>query len=135
MKSFVLGLFTVALLCGEDVSGTWVGRIPAGKGQLRDVAIKLVQSGGAVTGKIYGDYQSSPIVEGQVAGEGVNFLAVISEQAGNEINETRHRFTGAIKDGELELVRIREGAKKAGNGGDVTFKGESKIAFKLKRLL
>ena len=58
------------------------------------------------------------------------------EQAGNQINDTRLRFTGTIKDGEIELTRERESSTNAGNGGGVQMRANAtKQTFRLKRLL
>ena len=60
---------------------------------------------------------------------------IAPEQAGNQINETKLRFTGTMQAGEVEMVREREGSTNAGNGGTVQFKGNTKLTFCLKRLL
>ena len=39
------------------------------------------------------------------------------EQAGNEINQSVFRFTGTLKDGEIEITREREEIRAAGNSG------------------
>jgi hypothetical protein len=121
-------------LNAADLSGIWVGTMPARNNQTVDVAFKLEQTGDVLKGKQYGDYKSNAIVDGKVTGDQVSFVVIIAEQAGNEINETRHRFEGTLKAGELDLTRIREGATRAASGAAVQFKGESKVSFKLKRL-
>jgi hypothetical protein len=121
---------------GADFSGIWVGRIPVGRnGDLQDIAFKLTQTGATLAGKQYGDYRSMPIVEGRVTGDEVTFVVLAQEQAGNQINESRVRFTGLFKDGELELTREREASTNAGNGGVVQMRNNAKLTFKLKRLL
>jgi hypothetical protein len=138
MKVLAFVLLAVTMfgvrLSGADLSGIWVGMMPTRNNQSVDVAFKLEQTGSVVKGKQYGDYKSNAIVEGKVTGDQVSFVVIVPEQAGNEINETRHRFEGTLKDGELELTRIREGATRAASGAAVQFKGESKVSFKLKRL-
>jgi hypothetical protein len=99
-----------------------------------DIAFQFTQEGTALGGKLYGDYQSTPIVEGKVSGDQVTFVVIAPEQAGNQINAARMHFTGSLKGGELELTREREGATNAGNGGVVQFKGSVKVSFRLKRL-
>jgi hypothetical protein len=132
-------LIILALLLSADFTGTWVGRIPTGRqGAMQDIAFKLVQNGTTVTGKLYGDYQSSPIVEGKITGEEIVFVLIAPDQTGNQINETRFRFTGAMKDGEIELTRIRESATNAGNAGTYQYRereGAKPPVFRLKRLL
>ena len=89
-----------------------------------------------MSGKLYGDYKSSPIVEGIVAGELVTFVVLAEEQAGNQINDSRLRFTGSLKSGEVELTRERESSLNAGNKGtSQTRPGQGQTqTFRLKRL-
>jgi hypothetical protein len=132
-------LFGVSLQAA-DFGGTWLGRIPIGfNGQhLRlseQIAIKLIQNGTKLEGKLYGDYQSAPIIEGKVSGDEIDFVVIAQEQAGNQINESRLHFTGTLKDGELELSRVREGATNAGNSGTYQYKADrAKSTFRMKRL-
>jgi hypothetical protein len=129
-------LLSVAVtLAGADLSGIWVGQLPGRNGDLLDIAFKFSQSGTGLSGKLYGDYGSSPIVEGKVSGDQVSFTIITAEQAGNQINNSRIRFTGSLKDDKLELTREREGSTNAGNGGGVQPRpGAAKQAFTLKRL-
>lgn len=130
----------IALLCaasafGADISGMWIGQIPA-RNQMLDVAFQFIQTGETLSGKLYGDYESTPLTEGRISGDKVSFVLTTREQAGNQINETRLRFTGAFKDGVLELTRERESSKNAGNSGAAgPVRGNSKLTFRLKRLL
>jgi hypothetical protein len=112
-----------------DLTGIWVG-------QMLDIAFQLRQTGTKLAGKLYGDYQSSPIVVGTVAEAAVTFVVSGSEQAGNQINETRTRFTGRYyENGELELTRERESGHNAGNSGAVEQKANTpRQTFRLKRL-
>jgi hypothetical protein len=121
---------------GADFTGIWIGQVPVGRnGDLQDIAFKLTQTGTAVSGKLYGDYRSMPVIEGQVFGEEIVFVVAAQEQAGNQINDTRLRFTGVLKGNELEVTRERESSTNAGNGGGVQIRNNSKLTFKLKRLL
>ncbi|MEZ5351146.1 MAG: hypothetical protein R2762_00790 [Bryobacteraceae bacterium] len=117
-----------------SLAGIWVGQIPARNGEKQDIAFQIRQDGSQISGKLYGDYRSSPIVEGKAEGDTVNFVVLMEEQAGNQINTTRLRFTGSVHDGELELVRERESSTNAGNGGDVQVRGNTKLTLKLRRL-
>ena len=133
-------LFIVVLVCGwtlsaADVAGIWIGQIPGRNGDMQDVAFKFTQNGIALGGKLYGDYQSTPITEGKIAGDQITFVVNAPEQAGNQINRARLSFSGSIQGGEIELTREREGATNAGNGGTVQFRGNAKQTFRLKRLL
>ncbi|MDX2180890.1 MAG: hypothetical protein SFV18_14940 [Bryobacteraceae bacterium] len=124
------------LLIAADLTGTWTGQYPGGReGAMIDIAFQLAQSGTKLTGKIYGDYQSFPISQGIVSGDLVTFLIAGSEQAGNQLNTSRLRFTGRIKpDGELELIREREAMTDGVNGAAANFRPAPKFTIRLKRL-
>jgi hypothetical protein len=134
-------------LSAADLTGIWVGQIPGRNGDLQDIAFKFAQTGTTLDGKLYGDYQSTPISEGKISGDQVTFVVVAPEQAGNQINKAKLRFSGSIQaqptaqasargnSDEIELTREREGATNAGNGGVVQFRGNTKQTFRLKRLL
>jgi hypothetical protein len=133
-------LFMVALLCAwalpaADLTGIWIGQIPARNGEMQDIAFKFTQNGTTLGGKLYGDYQSTPITEGKISGDQITFVVNAPEQAGNQINRARLSFSGSIQAGEIELTREREGATNAGDGGVVQFRGNAKQTFRLKRLL
>jgi len=135
MMRQALLLMVAAPLVAADLSGIWVGRIAGRNGDLQDIAFQLRQNGSKIEGKLYGDYQSSPIVEGTVAGLLVTFVVSGSEQAGNQINETLTRFTGKFENGEIELLRERERSNNAGNKGAVEQRRNTpRQTFKLKRL-
>jgi len=121
-------------LPAADVSGMWLGSATTGRrNQVLDFAFQFAQKGPALTGKIYLDYGSVPILKGTVDGDKISFEVVAREQNGNEISESVFRFTGTIADGEIELTRERQEMRNAGNGGTgVARPGEMK--FKVKRL-
>ena len=113
-------------------------RIPGRNGEVQDISFKFTQSGTTLSGKLYGDYRSSAIIEGRIsAADQISFVVIAQEQAGNQINDTRLRFTGCIQNGEIELTREREGATNAGNAGSVQFQANRnpRQTFRLKRLL
>src|SRR5260221_2346107 len=122
------------LICA-DLTGIWIGRMPARNGEFQDIAFKYTQDEATLGGKLYGDYQSTAITEGKITGDQISFLVIAPEQNGNQINRTRLRFTGVIKDGEIELTREREGSTNAGNGGDVLFKSNSEEDLLLQQLV
>lgn len=135
-RAFATAILMTTALAAADLSGIWVGRIPGRNGAMLDISFQFVQTGNALEGKLYGDYRSTTFRGGTVTGDQVGFVVVSPEQAGNQINETRLRFTGALKDGELELTREREASTNAGNAGAfVQTKPEPKQTFRLKRLI
>lgn len=125
-----------ALSLAADLSGIWVGFIERPNAEPIDIAFQLTQRGAVLTGKLYDDYKSPPITEGKVTGDLVNFAVLVSEQAGNEIRQTRYRFTGKLVNGLLEMTREREASINAANGGGVQpSKNTTKQTFQLKRLV
>ena len=135
MKVFVALLFALTL-SAADLTGIWVGQMPTRNGESVDIAFQFTQSGTKLSGKLYGDYRSSPIVEGIVAGELVTFVVLAAEQAGNQINDSKLRFTGSLKSGEIELTRERDSVINAGNKGSAQTKAgpSPKQVFRLKKL-
>ena len=134
-KLFIVGLLCALTLPAADLSGIWVGQVAGRNGELQDIAFKFTQDGTMLGGKLYGDYQSTLISEGKIEGDQITFIVLAPEQAGNQINKAKLRFSGSIQAGEIELTREREGATNAGNGGTVQFRGAAKQTFRLKRLV
>jgi len=141
MRLLLMIALLAANVCGADFGGTWIGEIPPQSNSQRlriaqQVAFQIVQNGDTLTGKLYGDYVSSPIIEGKVTGDTIDFVVVAQEQQGNQINQSRLHFTGTLKsDGSIELSRVRENSTNAGNGG--AYKANSKNGkqtFVLRRL-
>lgn len=123
----------LSLAFAADLTGIWTGQVTTRLGP-QDVTLKLEQQGTKVTGKLYDDRGSSPISEGKAVGDIVIFVVAVQEQSGNQINDTRLRFTGALRDGVLELARDRESSTIAGNSGGVFQRSSVKQMLKLKRL-
>jgi hypothetical protein len=134
-RVIILTGLLAAAMPAADFSGIWIGQIPGRRGTMLDVAFQFAQKGGALEGKMYGDYKSTRISESVVTGDLITFAVVAEEQAGNQINETRFRFSGRMQDGEIELTRDRETSTNAGNAGDVQLRNNAKQTFRLKRLI
>jgi hypothetical protein len=122
-------------LFGADFSGTWIGQIPGRNNTVLDVAFKFTQDGKTLTGKLYGDYGSTSVTEAVISGDLITFIVVTSEQAGNQINQSRFRFTGRMIDGQIELTRERERSMDAVNRGTAQYRTNTAQTFRLKRLL
>jgi hypothetical protein len=125
---------TVLILHAADISGIWLGSLTGGRrNQVQDFAFQFIQKGTILTGKLYLDYGSTPILKGTIDGDHIAFQVVAREQAGNEINQAVLRFTGTLKDGEIEITREREETRAAGNSG-AAFARPGTQTFRLKRL-
>ena len=130
-----LFLAVTSALSAADLTGVWTGQLPGRNNTFSDLAFKFVQTGVTITGKLYGDYNSSQIVEGKTEADRIEFVVVTREQRGNEINDTRFKFTGTVKEnGEMELTRERQNVSKVASGEPVTVKNDTKPVIKLKRL-
>lgn len=123
-------------LSAADLTGVWSGQLPGRNNTFTDISFKLIQSGTAISGKLYGDYNSYQIVEGKIEADHIEFVVVTREQRGNEINDTRFKFSGTVKEesGEMELTRERQSVAKVGSGEPVTVRNDTKPVIKLKRL-
>ena len=119
---------------GADFNGTWIGQVEVRAGVLEDVAFHFVQKGAVLTGKQYGDFESTPIVKGTVSGELVMFVLVRQEQSGNEINQTRIRFSGRMAGEEIELIRERESSVRSGSGAAAAPIKNPRQTLRLKKL-
>lgn len=128
-------MVSVLILRAADVSGIWLGTVNSGgrRNQVQDVAFQFIQKGATLTGKLYLDYGSTPILKGTIDGDQIAFEVVAREQAGNEINQSVFRYKGTLKDGEMEITREREEVRAAGNSG-AAFARPGAQTFRLKRL-
>jgi hypothetical protein len=135
LPCLTIGLLTsVLILHAADISGIWMGSLTGGRrNQVQDFAFQFIQKGTTLTGKQYLDYGSTPILKGTIEGDKIAFQVVAREQAGNEINQAVLRFTGTLKDGEIEITREREEIRAAGNSG-AAFARPGAQTFRLKRL-
>ena len=125
---------SVVSVRAADISGIWLGSLSGGRrNQIQDFAFQFIQKGTTLTGKLYLDYSSTPILKGTIDGDRITFQVVAREQAGNEINQSVLRFTGTLKDGEIEITREREEIRAAGNAG-AAFARPGAQTFRLKRL-
>jgi hypothetical protein len=124
----------LAVLLSADFSGIWVGTIELQNGRTEDVSFEFVQKGSALSGKQYDDMESTPLVKGTVSGDLISFVLVRQEQAGNEINQTRIRFSGKLVGNEIEVFRERESSTRSGSNAGAFLRNNARQAFKLRRL-
>jgi hypothetical protein len=114
----VRALVLVLLGPAFDLTGTWMGLIPGeGRRPSEDISFQLLQQGDRLSGKLYGESSSSPIIEGEVRADGrVRFVVETREQAGNQINIVEYHFSGQLCEGGIDLTRERAGARDALSG-------------------
>jgi hypothetical protein len=133
MKSLTLMLWAAVSVIAADVTGTWTGVIPARNDELQDVTFRLVQRGESLSGKMYRDTTSVPILDGKISGERVSFRVESEEQVGNVFVLIKYTFTGSIKGTVLELTRERESNPML-NSNNPANRPFLKPTFTLKRL-
>jgi hypothetical protein len=104
-RSVLSLLLLAASVAASDFDGIWVGQQPGRRGESEDLAFRLKVNGESITGKMFGDEFDLPITEGSFSGDQIRFVVTTT----NYYNGTKTKFTytGAIKDGVLELVRER----------------------------
>ena len=128
-----VGVLTLApALWAANVSGIWTGQIVDRNGDPQDLSFRFIQSGDTLTGKMYGDNESTAIADCKLAGNQITFSVT------NELNGQSSKFiyTGTINGDEMEVTRERVGLKNAplkvpvanGNGQN------QKQAVRLKRI-
>jgi hypothetical protein len=120
-------LFLFYALAGADVAGIWNGQTIDRNGDVQDVSFRFVQSGDTLTGKMYGDNESTAIADARITGNQVTFSVTV------ELNGsiTKFVYTGALEGDVLELTRQRV----AINAADAKEKGQNKKeSIQLKRV-
>jgi hypothetical protein len=120
-------LFLFYALAGADVAGIWNGQTIDRNGDVQDVSFRFFQSGDTLTGKMYGDNESTAIADARITGNQVTF-SVTAELNGSI---TKFIYTGALEGDVLELTRQRVVI----NAADANEKGKNqKQSIKLKRV-
>jgi hypothetical protein len=133
VRCLLLLLLAAISAIAADLSGTWTGQIPARNNEVQDLTFRLVQQGGTLTGKLYRDTSSVPVLDGKIDGERISFRVESQEQVGNVFVVVKYNFTGTIKGAEIELTRERE-ANPIFNNGNPANRALQKPTFTLKRL-
>jgi hypothetical protein len=134
-KLVLLLALVAAALPAADFSGIWLGSATTGRrNQIVDFGFQFVQKGAVLSGKAYMDYGTTPILKGTIEGDKITFEIVAREQAGNETSESVFKFTGVMKDGELEVTRERQEIRNTVNAAAGFARPAPPLVFKIKRL-
>ena len=107
-RLFLLCAFSLTL-SGADLAGIWNGQTTDRNGSVQDLSFRFVQSGDKLTGKMYGDNESTPIADAKITGNQLTF-SVTFELNGSI---TKFIYTGAFTGDRLELTRQRAGTNAA----------------------
>ena len=111
-----------------ELDGIWVGQGQGRRGEPEDLAFRFKMDGQVLSGKMFGDEADLPISEGSFSGDQIRFVVTTT----NYYNGTKTKFiySGAIKNGEMELTRerVQTAEEKAANRNTA-----GKQTLKLKR--
>ena len=96
-----------ATLAAANVSGIWTGQITDKNGDPVDLSFRFEQNGDKLTGKMYGDNESTPITDGKVDGAQITF------SVGSELNGSISSFVyvGTMEGDEISVTREHLPAK------------------------
>jgi hypothetical protein len=112
MKCAALLVLGTGVLFGADLSGIWTGQIAGRFDEVQDITFRFSQSGSAVSGKIYGEIESQPVNEGNIAGDQITFMV------GSEMNGGRNRFRwGDSRRGTASDASANPAARRSGYRG------------------
>ena len=91
------------VLWGASISGIWTGQTVDKNGDPLDVSFRFNQNGETLTGKMYGDNESTPIADGKIVGSQVTFT--VTTELNGQIST--FAYTGTITGDEMEVTRQR----------------------------
>jgi hypothetical protein len=117
----------VSVLSAADLSGIWTGQLEDKNGDSQDLSFRFAQTGETLTGKMYGDNESTPIADGKIIGNQITFTVT------NELNGQISKFvyTGRMNGDEIEVSRERVNLK---NGPINPNRQNQKQTIRLKRV-
>jgi len=107
----LVAAFFGAALLGSDVTGIWTGQVPGRDGGMQDLSFRFVQTGDTLSGKMYGDNASIPILDAKITGDQISFT--VRTELNGQIN--RVTYTGTVSGNEMRLKREREGGRNGQN--------------------
>jgi hypothetical protein len=100
-------VLSVSTMVAADVSGIWSGQTTDRNGDLQDLSFRFAWKGNTLTGKMYGDNESTPIEDAGISGNQITFMVTI------ELNGavTKFLYTGTVTGDEMDLLRKRVNLK------------------------
>jgi hypothetical protein len=96
-------VLSVSTMLAADVSGIWTGQTVDRNGDLQDLSFRLTWRGDTLTGKMYGDNESTPIGDASISGNQIAFIVTTELNGGI----TKFLYTGTVTGDEMDLVRKR----------------------------
>lgn len=100
---FCFAILSVSTVLAADVSGIWTGQTVDRNGDPQDLSFRFTWKGNTLTGKMYGDNESTLIADASISGNQIAFMVTTELNGGI----TKFRYTGTVTGDEMELVRKR----------------------------
>lgn len=105
----LIALFASAIAFAAEgspvaLTGIWVGQVPSRFGEVQDLAFRFAVSDGVLSGKMYGESESFPLTDAKLDGDHFTFRITTEMNGGH----TYLLFNGTLKDGQIQMIRIRE---------------------------
>jgi len=95
-------------LQAAGVSGIWTGQLTEPNRDPQDLSFRFTEVSGSVSGKMYGDNESTPLKDLKVEGDKITFT--VTTELNGQVN--KFTFSGVIRANEIELTRERESSSK-----------------------
>jgi hypothetical protein len=130
-----LAVLSVSAMLAADVSGIWTGQTVDRNGDPQDVSFRFNWKGNTLTGKMYGDNESTLIGNASISGNQIVFMVTTELNGGI----TKFLYTGTLAGDEMDLVRKRVDLKVEPPAKDTAAKEEAAKAaqpqhLRLKRI-
>jgi hypothetical protein len=98
-----LTLLYVASALAADVSGIWSGTLTDRNNDPQDLSFRFIQKGETLTGKMYGDNESTTVSAAKMFGNEISFL--VTTELNGQV--TTFKYTGTVDGDQMELTRKR----------------------------
>lgn len=96
-------LFAIAAIAG-DVTGIWTGQLPGLFGEVDDISFRIVRNASGLSGKVYGNSESSAIHDVKLEGSVLTFVVVTEMNGG----QRKFVYNGVVEGNRMQMTRRRE---------------------------
>ena len=103
MRLLLIAALMVGSAVAGDLSGIWTGQLANKFGEIDDISFRFVQNGSVLTGKMYGDNESTPVKDGKVDGDRITFSITTELNGGPRT----FLYSGTISGKQIQVERQR----------------------------
>jgi hypothetical protein len=125
-----LAVLSVSTMLAADISGIWTGQTVDRNGDPQDVSFRFECKGNTLTGKMYGDNESTLISDASISGSQISFMVTTELNGGI----SKFRYTGTVIGDGMDLMRKRLDLKPDPVAKDATAKEEAAKAAQPQQL-